>query len=74
MINRIGKKVSKNNSKKLKKTRKSSKTGISDFKLECAKMFLMEFLSIIQIIGENSKPFWSMLSGRVTKIHPSLTA
>ena len=33
----------KNNSKKLKKTRQSSKTDISDIKLECAKMFLMKF-------------------------------
>ena len=27
---------------------------------------------MVQISGENSKPFWSMRSGRVTKIHPSL--
>ena len=37
------KKVSKNNRKKLKKTRQLSKADISDFKLECAKMFLMNF-------------------------------
>ena len=44
MINRIGEKVIKNNSKKLKKKkiRQPSKTDISDFKLECAKMFLMK--------------------------------
>ena len=43
MINRIGEKVIKNNTKKLKKTtRQPSKTDISDFKLECAKMFLMK--------------------------------
>ena len=39
----IQKRVSKNNSKKLKKTRQLAKTDISDFKLECAKMFLMNF-------------------------------
>ena len=27
---------------------------------------------MVQILGENFKPFWSMPSGRVTKIHPSL--
>ena len=44
IINRIGKKVSKNTGKKLnKKTRQSSKTYISDFKHECGKMFLMKF-------------------------------
>ena len=36
------KKVSKNNRKKLKKTRQLSKADISDFKLECTKMFLMK--------------------------------
>ena len=25
---------------------------------------------MVQISGENSKPFWSMRSGRVTKIYP----
>ena len=35
-------------------------------------MFLMMFSSMVQISGENSKPFWSMHSGIVAKIHPSL--
>ena len=43
LINRIQKRVSKNYSKKLKKTRQSSKADILDFKLECAKTFLMKF-------------------------------
>ena len=43
MINRIGKKLAKIAAKSLKKTRQSSKTDISDFKLECGKMFLIKF-------------------------------
>ena len=43
LINRIQKKVSKNNSKKLKNPRQSLKTDVSDFKLECVKIFLMKF-------------------------------
>ena len=54
------KKLSKNNNKRLKKTRQSSKTDISDFKLECAKMILMKFVSMVQVSGENLKPFGSM--------------
>ena len=38
LINRKQRRVSKNNSKKTKKTRQSS-----DFKLECTKTFLMKF-------------------------------
>ena len=42
LIKKIKKRVSKNNSKKFKK-RHPSKIDILDFKLDCAKMFLMKF-------------------------------
>ena len=35
------------------------------------KMFF-SYLNMIQILGENSRPFWSMLSERVTKISPPI--
>ena len=37
------KELAKTAAKIYKKTRQSSKTGIPDFKLECAKTFLMKF-------------------------------
>ena len=43
LINRMQKTVTKNKSKKFKKGRQSSKSDISNFKLECAKTFLMKF-------------------------------
>ena len=51
---------------KSKKTRQSSKTDISDFKLKCGKMFLTKFRRKLHAA------FWSMLSGKKRKItlHP----
>ena len=75
IINRIGKKVSKNTGKKLnKKTRQSSKTYISDFKHECGKMFLMKFCqhgsNFRQKLSFQTKSFWSIRSGKVRKNPP----
>ena len=56
LINRIQKKVNKSNSKKLKKARQSSKTDVSDLKLECAKMFLMNFCQHGSNFGRKIQP------------------
>ena len=43
-ISRVQKKLAKITAKsKKKKTRQSSKTDVSDFKIECTKMLLMRF-------------------------------
>ena len=34
-------------------------------------MLPMKFVSMVQVSSENAKPFWSMRTRRVTKMHPS---
>ena len=66
------KELAKITAKSLEKLRQLSKTHVSDFKLECAKMFLMNFC---QQSSNFKRKFRSVLEcpGRVTKINPSLS-
>ena len=66
----FGNKVSRNNSKKIKKQNNRQRLISQISNLSVAKFVEQIFVSMVKIPDENCKSFWNMLLGRPRKITP----